>query len=668
MLGFVPRSVTVDWKRDLGGPLVVVISRRWFRLRNSCGAGACGIRISIAAIFLVLASAVVLAMLGTSSHVGASAGPAADAIVLHVATTGNDKNDGVSQPVRSIDRALAIARAMRKAGRVAGRRVEVAVAGGTYVVESPITLSGEDSGSPGFPLVIRGQSSAPAVVAGGPFLTRWTKRHNGELQASLPGEGICPQQLFVNGTRRSRPRLPARDFYEIAAVPGEGRLRDRFHVPAGILPNTFQPDSDTEVVVLDAWIVSRMRLAGYDVKDASLRLQNSIPGRSKYGLKPGVPFYLDNVPVDALMPGDWRCDPRSRTIRYRPLPEERGKPIVAAAPAPAQLLVLQGSDGDPVHDVEIRGLQFAYTAWHLPPRGWRGHAKETGATGVLEMTRCRAVRLQALSVEHSGGAGVVIGNGCSDVELTDSRFHDLGGGGVAIGGARRKIPEGTTWRAMLRAAGVTHDIRIERNQFIGMGRVLAGSPGIWSGQAHHVSIVGNTIRDLFWSGIDVGWIHGGGPGQIESNRVLDNRIDLYGQGVLSDMGGIHMVGPQPGTIVQGNEISRGSYRVYGAWGLYSDESNEGVAFINNHISQTQSAAIHVHKPGPGLVFRGNTAERVGEAGIRCTKGDPEIEVLFDSNTIRLPPGVPPTMHCFAPVYLFRDMRVESLQADGGTLR
>lgn len=191
-----------------------------------------------------------------------------------------------------------------------------------------------------------------------------------------------------------------------------------------------------------------------------------------------------------------------------------------------------------------------------------------------------------------------------------------------------------------------------------MGRVLAGSPGIWSGQAHHISIVGNTVRDLFWTGIDVGWIHGGGPGLIESNEVLDNRIDLFGQGVLSDMGGIHMVGREPGTIVRGNIISRGKYKVYGAWGLYSDEDNEGVAFIDNHISQVQSAAIHVHKPGARLTFRENTADRFNEAGIRCSRGAPKSEVIFEDNTLRLPEGVPLALHCEDPGYRINNTQIK----------
>lgn len=594
---------------------------------------------------------ILLWMISLSKSEGAMVVPA-KTVVYKVATTGSDKNDGVSKPVRSISRALAIIRELRNAGRLEQRRVEVAVDAGTYVVSEPITLSGADSGSPGFPLVIRASSSDPASVVGAAMLTRWRTLPDGVLEARLTGQASCPQQLFINGKRRFRPRLPVSGVFEIAKVPGKGRLRDHFRARPGDMPRTFRPGSDTEVVVQDAWIVSRMRLAEYDPTNSTLRLQNSIPGRSKYGLKPGVPFYLDNVPVDTLLPGNWRCDPKLRTVRYRPLKEEVGKAIVASAPVLSQLLILQGSMSKPIHDIEIRDLQFAYTTWKLPASGWRGHAKETGATGVVEMSHCRFIQLQKIGVRHSGGAGIVIGQGCSAVELADSRLEDLGGGGVAIGGALRRLPKGQTWPSLLAAKGITHNIKIVRNHFQGMGRVLAGSPGIWSGQAHHVSIVANRIQDLFWSGIDVGWIHGGGPGLIESNTVLDNRIDLYGQGVLSDMGGIHMVGSQPGTIVKGNHISRGRFYAYGAWGLYSDEFNEGVAFIGNRISDTQSAAIHVHKPGAKLVFRGNVADNVGEAGIRCTKGEPKAEVIFQSNSIHTTPGLPPKIYCDGANYKF----------------
>ena len=108
-----------------------------------------------------------MSALGIAHNSGAVAQQAMPTIVLNVAADGDDANDAVSQPVRSIARALAIAREKR-ASAVQKVRIEVAISGGTYQVDAPIVLSEADSGLPEAPLVIRARSSDPALLAGGP--------------------------------------------------------------------------------------------------------------------------------------------------------------------------------------------------------------------------------------------------------------------------------------------------------------------------------------------------------------------------------------------------------------------------------------------------------------------------------------------------------------------
>ncbi|MBB3912708.1 right-handed parallel beta-helix repeat-containing protein [Sphingomonas desiccabilis] len=591
---------------------------------------------------------------GASMFGGAlAAPPEKHALVLRVAADGDDANDALTRPVRTVARALAMARTLRARGKD-DRVIEIALTGGTYWLDRPIRIGAADSGTPGAPLTLRAEGQAPVLIAGGPVLSQWRPAGDGTVEAALPAGATCPAQLFVNGSRRDRSRLPQTGFFLIGAVaPSSTYLADRFQARSGDLPPNFVPAPDTQAVVLDTWNVSRVRVMGYDPATRTLRLQRGIPGHNSHRLAAGIPYFLDNVSAGPLPLGAWLCNPREGRVRYRPTAAEAGKPLTAAAPVLSSLLRIEGAAGVPVHDIVVRGLRFAFAGWDMPATGWVGHVDEVGAGAAIALGRCRAIRLERLEVAHTGGAGVGIAGGCSDVELSDGSLTDLGGGGVMIGSGIRRVPVGSDWaETFAREGGVTHDVRILRNRFASLGRVLIGSAGIWSGQAHHVAIVGNEVSDLFYSGISIGWHYGGGPGVTEGNLVENNSVKNYGQGVLSDMGGIYTLGPQPGTVVRRNRVSAGRARDYGGWGLYADELSSGITFSDNTVSDTSSAGIHVHRPGATLTFARNIVRNAGEAGIRCTPRRAEADVRFVDNRLQLAPGTAERLYCELPQYRF----------------
>ena len=62
-------------------------------------------------------------------------------------------------------------------------------------------------------------------------------------------------------------------------------------------------------------------------------------------------------------------------------------------------------------------------------------------------------------------------------------------------------------------------------------------------------IAHNEIADLNYTGISCGWVWGYENSITRENLIEKNHIHDIGNGVLSDMGGIYLLGNQQGTIV-----------------------------------------------------------------------------------------------------------------------
>jgi hypothetical protein len=137
-----------------------------------------------------------------------------------VAVNGNDQwsgklaaptADGTDGPFLTVQRAQQAVRELKQAQPDRDHPVIVAIRGGTYWLDSPISFSPEDSGTEQSPIVYQAYGDERPIFSGGRPITGWTVDASGRWVVDLPevkdGQwSFC--QLFVGDQRRFRPQMP----------------------------------------------------------------------------------------------------------------------------------------------------------------------------------------------------------------------------------------------------------------------------------------------------------------------------------------------------------------------------------------------------------------------------------------------------------------------------
>lgn len=497
-----------------------------------------------------------------------------------------------------------IARLPERLQAIAARPLLVRLTGRVELA-SPIVLGREASG-----VTFTGN----ATLSGGVVLPQW-RREGERYVAGLPFRPRSVRQLFVGNARWRRPTLPAgKDWFRFAefATPVDraapwNQGQTAMVVAQGTLDPAWTQRGELEIVAHHFWVTSRLRIKDWD-------------------LASGVVTF-DRRSVFKLADDGWGADAKAATFRVENVQEALNQPNSfvwnrarnrietltpirrAIVPRIPEVLRIEGAK-----DVVIQGLTFAHTEWDLPADSAGDVQAAHTVPASVTVKDSKNVRFEGCRFTQLGTWGIELLGVTNGVEIAASTFDDLGAGGVKVGHET--------------ANTLVRDNRITRG-----GRLFPSACGIWGGLSGGNRVVHNLVRDFYYTGISWGWDWGFRDTAARNNIIAHNDISLIGQGELSDMGGIYVLGKQPGSVIEGNRIRTVDARGYGGWGIYLDEGSTGWTVRNNLVADTKTGGFHIHYGGNNEIANNVFVGARHDAQLIRVRDDQQGPIVFRNNVV-----------------------------------
>ena len=554
---------------------------------------------------------------------------AAGANEIYVAPDGSDAGDGsISSPFATLDAAKNAAKSM-------SGDVVVYLRGGSYTLDETLNFTTDDKAN----VTFKGYDGEKAVLTSGTPYTGFEECTVNGVKALRKdvGKGADFNALFNEETTLPRTRYPDSGYFYVKKVNDKDivnpEVTENVHRGYGAMyvekgdVKDFKNINDVMVRILHYWKDEMVTVKSYDSGSGYMQFSRG----TSMQVQPDDRYFLENVFEALDEPGEWYLDKPAGVLYYVPFAGEDAKTLTLWGSETETMVSVNGVDGICFENIVFRGNGF-----NVP----HNNEGRDSSQAAYDASQC------------------VVYHNANDFHIKNCEFRDIAGGAVYLGravknavvdsnvfenlGAQAVFVEG--YNIPLDDERVTKNIDITNNLVSGYGKIFYNAVGILVIHANTVNVSHNEIHDGYYTAISVGWVWGYSYTVTSNNRVCDNLIYNIGQGWLSDMGGIYMLGNQPGTVLSGNVIHNVAADPgqggYGGWGIYLDEGSSYMLVEKNLVYACGNDSYHLHYGSYNTVtnnifaLSGESQIRVVSAPKRCTPPDGGKETAnFTKNII-----------------------------------
>ena len=535
---------------------------------------------------LLFAAAAVLLFGGSIPARATAAGPHD----LFVSPDGDDAAAGtVDAPLKTLAAAKEKLKTLKDAVG-ADRAVRVWLREGRYDLAEPLAFTADDLPGVSFSAY---ENEAATVSAAVP-LTGFTETEVNGARAFSLSTDLRFHALYHPEKEITTPRWPETGNFTVRHVDREDELFPgnqgwweasdgctAFYADPAEVGLTFSQPEEVYCRVVHAWLDEIARIRFYEENTGHVGL-----GRpATYEVKPGDVYWFENVFEALDDPGEWYLDETAGTLYYIPFEGETADALTLYAPVSPYLLTVDGCSG-----LTFENIRFTGSEWTLarPPEdgGTRdeydidAYQASTDCDGALEIQNADDIAFRNCEFINIGNTALKFVKNCHDCAVKNCLFRHVGSTAVAIYGENVAPDADNAEEAM---SGFT----VENCLIEAWGRNTYESTGVHLMYVKDSVVRHNEIRDGYYTGLSCGWIWGHEYQVTRNVQITDNLVYDIGQGWLSDLGGMYLLGEQPDTLIARNviyNVTRGrGVNDYGGNGLYTDAGSSYFTIQQNLI-------------------------------------------------------------------------------------
>ncbi len=535
--------------------------------------------------------------------------------IFYVAENGNDTWSGLLDRPNGDLTDGPFATLKKASQAVAAAKIEtpnqdytVMLRSGTYYLDETLELTSANGGSGNYRVTYSAYPGETPVVSGGrEVTTQWSTAQDGIWKTTLPAEfdAVDIRQLFVEDQRATRSCEPDNGYWTIAAVDTANYSWIR---PNGDIPEAWEGLTGVEMNSRGIWHYNRQSVASFDAATDTV-VSNLYIGVQASGVKISANvsswagadwLYFENALMFVDTPGEWFYDETTRELYYYPENSADPNELDIVIPYLEMLIEATGTRENPVENLDIYGVSFCHTTWSMPAdverRGIQGGFWGNTRTdpvyappAAISYENVIGSRIQNCLFSMMGEGAIAFGAGANGNLIYGCEFDDVGANCIQVGYRNTYV-------------GIGHPLEREWDDDMDSPRgnqiinnfihdcctVDQGSVGIWVGYANHTLIEHNTIKNMPYSGINVGWRWNAGITSSHHNKILWNYVDTVMM-TVADGGGIYCVGEQYGNKVLYNYVNNSD-----GTGIYFDEKTNYTEAAYNHTTNIKLAGFNTN--------------------------------------------------------------------------
>lgn len=526
---------------------------------------------------------------------------------------------------------------------------------GEYLLDSTVAFNQEDSASNGYKIIYKAIDPGKAVITSGLQVTGWEDANDADRPGLLAADADIEntRQFYVDGEMAVRAKgkikgemVRSGEKTTYTTYNGNHDAYTGFRCANTDILNWRNPENIEFI-----WDISWAHRISPVTSITKLDDNNSFIEMEWDSFKTGQiaggvqinrgPDYVENAYELLDEPGEWYFDSQEKKIYYMPKAGQDMSQTQAIIPSVENLITLEGTLDESVSDISFEGFGFSYNTWLYPSeKGWpeqqanfahdpredfNMHAYSLAPGAAIVTKMAKGITFDRCTFQNLGSAGINMLDGSVGNTVQNSVFKDISAGGVLVGGvsiteAHPLMPGDTIENHIKNKTPhderlIVKDNRITNNYFNGIGTEYKGSIAVVAGYTDGTVITNNTIRDVAYSGISVGWgwgfwDQGGrykpdgtpdnetpaaypvfplGDAAVSCNNIIENNDISQCMMKLHDGAGIYTLGDMPGSSIKGNLIHD---NVGWPGGIYLDEGSGGMTVDQNITYNVQVDLNH----------------------------------------------------------------------------